>query len=66
MDTGIGVNQDTFGGETLGAVAGDRVAMVEMQVLLGTNSIWRLSSSRLRFGFRINVPAGRGKPVGQN
>jgi hypothetical protein len=26
MDTGIGVNPDTFGGETLGAVAGDGVA----------------------------------------
>jgi hypothetical protein len=35
VDAGIGVNQDALGGETLRAVAGDGVAVVEMAMLAG-------------------------------
>ena len=35
VDAGIGVNEDAFGGEALGAVAGDGVAVVEMTMLAG-------------------------------
>src|SRR5712692_9977459 len=35
VDAGIGVNEDAFGGEALGAVTGDGVAMVEMATLAG-------------------------------
>jgi hypothetical protein len=35
MDTSIGVNQDTLGRESQGAVAGDGVAMIEVAVLAG-------------------------------
>jgi len=33
MDAGVGVNEDAFGGETLGAVTGDGVAVVEVTML---------------------------------
>jgi hypothetical protein len=29
MDAGVGVDEETFGGESLGATAGNRVAMIE-------------------------------------
>jgi hypothetical protein len=35
VDAGIGVNENAFGGEALGAVAGDCVAVVEVTVLAG-------------------------------
>ena len=35
MDGGIGVNKYAFGGEALGAVTGDGVAVVEMPMLTG-------------------------------
>ena len=35
MDAGVGVNEDAFGGEALGAVAGDGIAVVEMTMLAG-------------------------------
>ena len=35
MDAGIGVNEDALGGESLGAVAGDGIAVVEMTMLAG-------------------------------
>ena len=35
VDAGIGVHEDALGGEALGAVAGDGVAVVEMAVLGG-------------------------------
>ena len=35
MDAGIGVNEDAFGGEALGAVTGDGVPVVEMTMLAG-------------------------------
>ena len=35
VDAGIGVNKDAFGGEALGAVTGDGVAVVEMPMLTG-------------------------------
>src|SRR5208337_792271 len=35
VDAGIGVNEDAFGGETLGTVAGDGIAVVEMTMLAG-------------------------------
>jgi hypothetical protein len=36
MNAGIGMYEDAFGGQALGAVAGEGVAVVEMPVLLGT------------------------------
>lgn len=33
MDAGIGVNENALGGESLGAMTGDRVAVVEMPML---------------------------------
>ena len=33
VDAGIGVNEDAFGGEALGAVTGDGIAVVEMTML---------------------------------
>ena len=35
VDTGIGVNEDAFGGKALGAVTGNGVAVVEMTMLVG-------------------------------
>ena len=35
VDAGIGVDQDALGGETLRAVAGDGVAVVEVAILAG-------------------------------
>ena len=35
VDAGIGVDEDAFGGESLGAVTGDGVAVVEMTMLAG-------------------------------
>ena len=35
MGAGIGVNEDAVGGESLGTVAGDGVAVVEMTMLGG-------------------------------
>ena len=35
VDRGVGVNEDAFGCEALGAVAGDGIAMVEMTMLVG-------------------------------
>jgi hypothetical protein len=33
VDAGIGVNEDAFGSETLGAMTGDGIAVVEMTML---------------------------------
>ena len=35
MDAGIGVNENAFGGEPLGTVAGNSIAVIEMAVLAG-------------------------------
>ncbi len=35
VDTGIGVNENAFGGEALGAMTGDGIAVVEMTMLAG-------------------------------
>ena len=35
VDAGIGVNENAFGGEALGAVTGDGIAVVEMTMLAG-------------------------------
>ena len=35
VDAGVGVNEDPFGGEALGAVTGDGIAVVEMAMLVG-------------------------------
>ena len=35
MDAGIGVHEDALGGEALGTVAGDGVAVVEVAMLFG-------------------------------
>ena len=35
VDTGIGVNENAFGGEPLGAMTGDGIAVVEMTMLVG-------------------------------
>ena len=34
VNAGIGVNEDAFGGEALGAVTGDGIAVVEMTMLV--------------------------------
>ena len=35
MDTGVGVNENALGGEPLGAMTGDGIAVVEMTMLVG-------------------------------
>ncbi len=35
MDAGVGVDEDTLGGETLGTVTGDGVAVIEVPVVSG-------------------------------
>jgi len=35
MDAGIGVGEDSLGGQSLGAVAGNRVTMIEAPVVSG-------------------------------
>ena len=35
VNAGVGVNEDALGGEALGAVAGDGIAVVEMRMLAG-------------------------------
>ena len=35
MDTGIGVNENAFGGEPLGTMTGDGIAVVEMTMFVG-------------------------------
>ena len=35
MDAGVGVNETAFGGEVLGSVTGDGIAVVERAVLAG-------------------------------
>ena len=35
MDAGVGVDQDALGGESLGAVTGDRVTMIEVAMFGG-------------------------------
>ncbi len=47
MDAGIGVHEDALGGEALGAVAGDGVAVIEMAVFSG-----------VEFDFAVVVEAG--------
>jgi hypothetical protein len=42
VDAGVGVHQDALGGEALGTVAGDGVAVVEMAMLVGVEFDWRL------------------------
>jgi hypothetical protein len=46
MDAGVGVNEDALGGQSLGTVAGDGVAVIEVLVLC---RIPRLSSQGLLF-----------------
>ncbi len=55
VDAGIGVNEDAFGGETLGAVTGDGIAVVEMTMLLG-----------LKFDLAVVVEAGGNVTFGLN
>ena len=35
VDAGVGVDEDAFGGESLGAMTGDGVSVVEMPMLTG-------------------------------
>ena len=35
MNTGIGVDQDAFGGEALGTVAGDGISVVKVAMFFG-------------------------------
>ncbi len=53
VDTGIGVNKNAFGGEALGAVAGDGVAVVEVPPLLLPDRV----PSRVRATFWLGRPA---------
>src|SRR5204862_137587 len=55
VDAGVGVNEDAFGGETLGAVTGDGIAVVEMTMLLG-----------LKFDLAVVVEAGGNVTFGLN
>ena len=55
VDAGICVDEDAFGGESLGAVAGDGVAVVEMAMLLG-----------VEFNLAVIVQAGREASVGMD
>ena len=41
MNAGVGVNEDALGGEALGTVAGNGIAVVEMRVL-STHNVTRL------------------------
>jgi hypothetical protein len=39
VDPDVGVDENALGGETLGAVTGDGVAVIKMAVLLGDNKM---------------------------
>ena len=53
VDTGIGVNEDAFGGKALGAVTGNGVAVVEMTMLVG-----------VEFNLAVVVEADGQAPIG--
>jgi len=55
VDAGIGVNEDAFGGEALGTVTGDGIAVVEMTVLAG-----------VELDVAIVVEAGRKASIGMD
>ena len=55
VDAGIGVNEDAFGGEALGAVTGDGVAVVEMTMLAG-----------VELDLAVVVEAGGNAAIGRN
>jgi len=55
VDAGVGVDEDALGGETLGTVAGDGVAMIEMTVLCG-----------VEFDLAVAVETGGNEAVGRN
>lgn len=62
VDAGIGVNEDAFGGEALGTVTGDGIAVVEMTRRSGYESAW-LSAVRVLCGVQYCVtkpPFSRG------
>jgi hypothetical protein len=53
MDTGIGVNENAFGGKPLGAITGDGIAVVEMTMLVA-----------IEFDLAVVVEAGRQATIG--
>ena len=55
VDTGIGVNEDAFGGKALGAVTGNGVAVVEMTMLVG-----------VEFNLAVVVEAGGEATIGMD
>ena len=52
VDAGVGIDEDALGGEALGTVAGDGVAVVEVVVLLG-----------IEFDLALVVETGRNASV---
>ena len=55
VDAGIGVNENAFGGEALGAVTGDGIAVVEMTMLAG-----------VEFDLAVVVEAGGKATIGMD
>lgn len=55
MDAGIGVDEDTLGGETLRAVAGDGISVVKVAVLAG-----------VELNLPVIVQAGREAAIGMD
>jgi hypothetical protein len=53
MHAGVGVDEDALGGQALGTVAGDRIAVVEMAVV-----------GRIELDATLIVQAGRDSAVG--
>jgi hypothetical protein len=55
MDAGVRVDEDTLGGETLGAVAGDGISVVEVAVFAG-----------VELNLLVIVQAGREAAIGMD
>ena len=55
MDAGVGMDEDALGGESLGAVAGDGVAVIEVAMLGG-----------IEFNLPVVVEPGGDSAIGRN
>jgi hypothetical protein len=59
VDAGIGMNEDALGGKTLGAVAGDGIAVVKMTMLAGVELYLAVVVEASREpSFRVRLPVG--------
>jgi len=64
VDAGVGVNENAFRGETLGAVTGDGVPMVEMAVLTRLELDLAPTRNKLRYLRRGTIlQSGRAQPT---